>query len=129
MIVLDSSAVLAWVYQEQGHDVVDGHLDAGQARISAVNWSETLQKIAQAGGDAERLGDMLQGLGLEIVPFDADQARIAARLFPQARSHGLSLGDRACLALARHLAPHVLTADPAWKELPATLEVEIHLLR
>lgn len=128
MIVLDASAVLAWIYQETGHDIVDGQLDAGQAQISAVNWSEVLQKITYKGGDATQIGAMLQGLGLEIAPFDAEQARIAADLFPLTQRHGLSLGDRSCLALALHTEARVLTSDQAWGDLQE-LQLEIELIR
>lgn len=47
--------------------------------------------------------------------------------FATTRQLGLSLADRACLALARQLSLPVLTADHAWAE--AALELEVKLIR
>ena len=49
-------------------------------------------------------------------------------LVVEVRAAGLSLGDRACLALGRTLARKVLTADRAWKGL-AIDGVEVELIR
>ena len=115
MIVLDTSAVLAFVYAEPGHELVKEELVNG--RISAANWSETLQKIAFEGGDPHRGGLQLEALGLLVEPLTAADAAHAATLYPLTRKAGLSLGDRCCLALGHRLQIPVLTADRAWLEL------------
>ncbi|MBK0865703.1 type II toxin-antitoxin system VapC family toxin [Saccharopolyspora sp. HNM0986] len=122
-VVLDASAVLAWVYAESGQEAVAEHLDG--ALISAVNWSEVLQKIAANGGDADLLGLQIEALGVEVIAFGRDDSLATAALWPTTREAGLSLGDRACLALARRLAAPVLTSDQAWKRLDTDADVRL----
>jgi PIN domain nuclease of toxin-antitoxin system len=93
-----------------------------EASISAVNWSEVLQKVAQRGRDAGEAGDLLRALGLEVVPLTAEDAASAARLWSQASS--LSLGDRCCLALARRLGVPAITADRDWEGSAAGVEIQ-----
>jgi ribonuclease VapC len=123
--VLDASAVLAFVYQEAGHDTVLPLLES--AHISAANWSEVLQKIASRGGDPDRQGVRLRALGVEVEPLTADEAATAARLYPTTRTAGLSLGDRCCLALALKLTVPAVTAEKAWAN--ADVPVELKLIR
>ena len=124
--VLDASAILALLYREPGADAVEEVLDG--AAVSAVNWSEVLQKLAQRGLDpASATVAALQELGMRIEPFTADDARRAAQLWDAGRETGLSLGDRACLALAHRLSVEAITADRAWKTVDAG--VTIRLLR
>ncbi|PSK91703.1 PIN domain nuclease of toxin-antitoxin system [Haloactinopolyspora alba] len=125
MIVLDSSAILTFLYAEPGHESVKDALESGL--VCAANWSETLQKITFHGGDATRQGDLLRLLGLEIEPLTRDDAATAARLFPQTRHAGLSLGDRCCLALAARMGVQALTADRAWADLD--IDVQVRLVR
>jgi PIN domain nuclease of toxin-antitoxin system len=99
----------------------------GNAYIGAVNWSEVAQKAVRKGLDIETARALLAEVGLNIVPFSAKQAETAARLWEKTRRHGLSLADRACLALALDRDLPVLTADRAWADLG--LEVEIQLVR
>ncbi|MGH8897952.1 MAG: type II toxin-antitoxin system VapC family toxin [Egibacteraceae bacterium] len=125
-VVLDASAVLAWLQDEPGAGEVEPHLQDGF--VSAVNWSEILQKVAQRGRDPRQTGALLRALGLVIVPVtqeDAEEA--AATLWPQANPAGLSLADRCCLALARRLDATILTADKAWADL--TIDLAITLVR
>jgi ribonuclease VapC len=124
--VLDASAILALLYREAGADAVEEALDGGA--VSAVNWSEVLQKLAQRGlrsGSATVAA--LQELGLRIEPFTPDDARRAAQLWDAGREMGLSLGDRACLALAHRLSAEAITADRAWKTVD--VGVTVRLLR
>ncbi|ANY08552.1 type II toxin-antitoxin system VapC family toxin [Pseudonocardia sp. HH130630-07] len=114
-MVLDASAVLAWLRAEPGSEVVDARL-AG-AVISAVNLSEVHQELAQRGVDADRTVRQLRTLGIRTEPLDAMDAIAAARLWPATRAAGLSLGDRCCLALAARLGRPALTADTAWTAL------------
>jgi ribonuclease VapC len=119
--ILDASALLAYLQGEPGAAVVANALAQGSL-ISAVNWSETLSKLAERGQDPDVVTDLLlhQGLlnnALMIAPFDADLAQKTARLRPLTRSSGLSLGDRACLALGIQTQLPVLTSDQAWMSL------------
>lgn len=125
-VVLDASAVLAYFNNEPGQQRVAAALD--DAVISTVNWAEVLQKITADGGDTDRLGDGLIALGLRVEPLTLDDARMTARLWPNTRTAGLSLGDRACLATAHRFRLPALTADHAWKALDLD-DVDITLIR
>ena len=124
-VVLDASAILAFVYRETGHEAVLPLLE--NSRVSAANWSEVLQKIAGHGGDAGRQAMLLTALGIEVEPLTALDAVAAAQLYPATRGPGLSLGDRCCLALAIRLGVAAVTADKAWTGID--LPVDITLIR
>ena len=115
MNVLDASAVLALLHGEPGADEVEASLDG--SAMSCVNLSEVLQKAKQHGVDTEGLEIDLQALGVRIYDFDSRTARVTADLWPSTRGRGLSLGDRACLALARSLEGTAVTTDTRWAEL------------
>lgn len=121
--VLDASAVLTLLFREPGHETVADLLEGSV--ISAVNWSEVVQKLAQRGvPEPAAVTAGLLGLGATVVPFDRRDAEAAAHLSPAGRARGLSLGDRACLAVAQAL-PHAVavTADVAWADIDAGVEV------
>jgi ribonuclease VapC len=96
--------------------------------ISAVNAAEVISKLVERGMPAGMARSTLTDTGIEIVPFDLDQAEIAGDLRGKTRAHGLSLGDRACLALARRINGRAVTADRAWAAVEE-LDVEIVLFR
>jgi ribonuclease VapC len=123
--VLDSSAVLAVIWNEPGSDMVLDQVDG--AVISAVNYAEVLTKISDRGVDGKRASALLASLAIETIAFDKAQAETSGQLRSQTRSLGLSLGDRACIALAMTKGWPVLTADKAWAEL--TLSVQVLLVR
>ena len=129
--VLDASALLAYLQGEPGADVVADAL-LQKAAISAVNWAETLSKLAEHGQDPDSVTTQLreQGLldrALIIYPVDEELGRQIAKLRTPTRSLGLSLGDRACLALALKLNLPALTSDRVWETL--SLGVEIRVIR
>ena len=125
-VVLDASALLAYLLAEPGAERVRAHLDG--SFISTVNWVEVLSKLVDLGGDLARIELDLRNQGIigqivALVPFDEAQAREAARIRPATRAAGLSLGDQACLALALKLECPVLTADRCWATLDLNLDV------
>ncbi len=120
-VVLDASAVLALLHEEPGADVVADAL--ARALVSAVNLSECVAQLVAAGVRDADARAALELLGLTVVPFDAEQAWDAGCLRTATRRLGLSLGDRACLALARLRGLPVLTADRAWVRLDVGVEV------
>lgn len=124
-MVLDASALLAYLLQEPGAEVVDGLLS--DARMTSVNWAEVVQKSLSAGVEVQGMREELQALGMQVEPFSAVDGEQAGQLWPLTRQRGLSLGDRACLSLGLRLGLTVVTCDRAWAELP--LEVEVQVLR
>ena len=107
--VLDASAVLALLFREKGATEVEGVLAASV--MSAVNWSEVVQKLAVRGVPAP---DALFVLGLRVEPFTLADARATATLWARSRALGLSLADRACLARAARVDAEVWPADRVW---------------
>lgn len=115
MIALDASALLAFLFREPGHERVGALID--DACLSAVNLSEVIARFVRDGHDAPTVLHRLTPTSIEIVAFAAADAALAASLVPQARRLGLSLGDRACLALALARKIPAVTAGPepdAW---------------
>ena len=123
--VLDASALLALLNSEPGGEMVAEAIP--EAAISAVNFSEVVAKLADSGADEEVVRRVLQDFPLNIVPFDAEQAYETGLLRPATRNLGLSLGDRACVALARRLGAPALTADQRWSRL--SVEVDVTVIR
>ncbi|MDD5095270.1 MAG: type II toxin-antitoxin system VapC family toxin [Dehalococcoidia bacterium] len=124
-IVVDASALLALLNSEAGADVVAESIP--EAVISAVNLSEVVGKLCAAGMPEEAIRQALQGLDLEVIPFDEEQAYGAGLLRSVTDDKGLSLGDRACLNMARRLGIPALTADRIWKEL--SMGTDVRLIR
>lgn len=121
--VVDSSAVLALIHGETGRARVIEVLYT--SCISSVNWSEVLQKAAQKRLDAALTADGLERMGLTVVAFNQDDAETAAAMWSATKGQGLSLGDRACLALARRLGLPAVTAERAWQSVPVGVSVEL----
>ena len=119
--VLDATALLALLNDEPGAESVAGYLS--EAAISAVNLAEVIGKLAEKGMPEADIHTALAALGLDIVPFDEDLAYRVGVLHPHTKKLGLSLGDRACLALGQHLSRPVLTADRIWSRLKIGVEV------
>jgi PIN domain nuclease of toxin-antitoxin system len=93
--------------------------------MSAVNWSETVQKSVARGVIVEGLRAEIEALGVTIVPFGAAEAEECALLWSQTMQAGLSLGDRACLALARREGTPAVTSDSSWSSLAVAVQVEL----
>ena len=124
-VVLDASALLAYLSAEPGADVVDAAL--GDAVISAVNYSEILKKAIERGGASEAAAEIIHGLSVVVIPFDEAHAIAAAELYPQAKPHGMSFADRACLSLGILRRSVVLTAERKMKLV--TLPIKVKLIR
>lgn len=125
-IVLDASALLAVLNDESGADKLTPEL-LNSATSSTVNLAEVHGKLVGRGIDPRDAWEATLSPIREAAVFTAEQARIAGNLIVQTRQLGLSLGDRACLALGLALKAPVYTADRSWKGLK--LGVRIHLIR
>jgi ribonuclease VapC len=127
--VLDASALLAVLNDEQGAGVVTEAIARGSA-VSIVNWAEVLSKVAERGMDPESAAAELRRAegsrrALTVEPLTAADCIEVARLRLLTRRQGLSLGDRACLVLATRLGVPALTTDRAWDETDVDAEVQI----
>ena len=87
------------------------------ALLSSVNLAEVVSKLCERGMPASEARAAIAAIGVEIVDFNLAQACLTGELRNTTRSAGLSLGDRACLSLARIQGSPALTADTAWKSL------------
>lgn len=110
-VVLDSSAILAFLRDESGAGLVEAQLERS-SRCSAANFSEVAQKVLAAGRDWDLVSALLASYRLTVEPVIVDDAEWAARRWRA--GEGLSLADRLCLALAERVDEPVLTADASW---------------
>jgi len=127
--VLDTSALLAFLWQEPGWEIVAEALEVGGCRMSAVNVAEFVAKAQEKQTDREQIEILLDELPMTIVDHDREQAIATGVLRAATRHLGLSLGDRACLALAQREQCPVLTADRPWLEVAVPLGLDIVCIR
>ena len=121
--VFDTSAILAVIFDEAGGDIVLPLLRDGL--VSSVNLAEAHTILLLRGSGPGFAWSRLLAFGFEICPFSEKQARTAAELVGITRRYGLSLGDRACLALALERKATVYTTDTAWKNLSLGVDIEV----
>jgi ribonuclease VapC len=122
-MVLDASAIIAMIRGERGWNRVVAEMPAAQ--ISSVNAAEVYSKLSEwkvSRTEVDKCSALLADI---TVPFDADLALRAGALRGPTQSLGLSLGDRACLALAQRLGKVALTADGVWAKLGLGITVEV----
>jgi ribonuclease VapC len=119
--VLDSSAVIALLGNEKGANIIDELLP--HATISTVNLAEVISKLQERGGADDAIDLALADLNLQTIDFDAGQANMTGKLRNSTRAKGLSLGDRACLALAASRGAIAVTTDRAWDNIASVARV------
>lgn len=125
-IILDASAILAVIHQESGYEKLTPDLLA-RAVASTVNLAEVQSKLVSRGWTSTEAWEDATSPIQEMVPFDHEHAKAAGDLITQTRKLGLSLGDRACLALGMALKAPIYTSERAWKNL--RLDVPIYVIR
>jgi ribonuclease VapC len=125
--VLDASALLALLLNETGAEKVSAVLS--QSAMSTVNLSEVVAYYIRHGAAEAETREVLASLPIDWVPLDEALAYDAGMLLAATRSAGLSLGDRACLALGRRLGLSVLTADRSWSAVASKTGVAIEVIR
>ena len=124
--VFDSSAVLAALFQEPGGDKVVAMWVDGENLISAVNYAEIVSKLNERGMSDFEVLAVMEGVPLTVVDFDQTTAHASGLLRTATKALGLSLGDRACIALAQSRSATAVTADKQWEKLP---ELDLLLIR
>lgn len=123
--VIDASALLCLLLSEPGARRVADALENRTCLISAINLSEVIAKLDEAGVPAAELEGLASRLHLQVEPFDERQALGCGLLRRKTQSLGLSLGDRACLAVAEQHGAVALTADRAWSKARLGAAVEV----
>lgn len=123
-VILDSSVLLALIFDEPGADAA-ARLVANGARLGAVNLAEVATKLDEIGYSPRDLAETLAPFAAAAVPFDARHALATGRLRRATQAAGLSLGDRACVALAAAEGARAATADRAWTGLDLGVEIEV----
>lgn len=125
-VVVDSSALLALLNREPGAEKLTAEL-LSIAVCGTVNLAEVHSKLVSCGvRESDAWMDATSPVS-ELIDFTAAHAQVAGDLVRQTRAFGLSLGDRACLALGMTLGVPVYTADRSWKKL--NLPVQINVIR
>jgi ribonuclease VapC len=123
--VIDASVLLTVMLGEPGADEASTFL--ADSVISTVNLAEVQGRVVRGGFSSEKAWAMATSLLADVKDFDSEQARLAGDLILKTKEFGLSLGDRACLALGMTLGVPVCTTDRAWKSLK--VGVKIHVIR
>ena len=126
---MDASAILALTHGERGYDVVEEFIQTQECVISSVNIAEVGSKLVDNGLPEKDLSRILQQFQVGIIDFNAEQAIRSAALRMLTRSSGLSLGDRACFALAQLMDGCVVTTDRAWSDVETVLGVKVLQIR
>jgi len=123
MTVLDASALLAFLFREPGHERVAEVID--DSCMSTVNLAEVLTRFTRDGHAAAAVLARLRRSAIAWIPFAEDHATAAAELAPLTIPYGLSLGDRACLALAMMRGEPAMTADRTWAQLDLGIRIDL----
>lgn len=126
-VILDASALLAYLFNEKGADVVEKAFP--HAMISTVNFTEVLCRTDARGLPFKTVDQVIELSNIAIVEFDKKTAIAASKLYTFTRSIGLSLGDIACLALSKVHDMPVLTADRAWSDIAGIIDVDVKQIR
>jgi ribonuclease VapC len=127
--VLDSSALLAVSKGERGAELVIELINSKDCVISSVNMAEVATRLLDLGLPTHELHRAVTQFGVDVIDFNQEQALACAALRPVTKSAGLSLGDRACLALAQLMQGCTVTADHAWEDLSEAVGVKVLMIR
>jgi PIN domain nuclease of toxin-antitoxin system len=122
-VLLDASALIAYLDGEPGSENVPA--TTGEAVISAVNYAETVSILTTRGIDATTIRLQLSLIVIDVLDFDPETAETTGLMIAATKSMGLSLGDRACLATARHTGLPAMTADRSWSNVDVGVEVRL----
>ncbi len=129
VIVLDASAILAFLQGEPGEEIVRLALQSSSCFVAAANQSEVIAIILDRGADVDAIKAMIGQLDYSVIDVTAEDGDRSGWMRGQTRMIGLSLGDRLCLAVAQRLKAPVLTADRPWLTMAQPLGLDIRCIR
>ena len=127
--VLDASALLAVTKGEKGAETVMELIEATDCVISSVNMAEVATRILDLGLPLNELKRALGLFNMDVIDFNEEQAVTCAELRPLTKSAGLSLGDRACLGLAKLMDGTAVTSDRPWMAIAEAVGVKVLIIR
>ena len=127
--VLDASALLAVSKGESGAEFVIELINSKECVISSVNMAEVATRLLDLGLPIDELQRAVAQFGVDVIDFNQEQSLACAALRPMTKSAGLSLGDRACLALAKLMEGVAVTADQAWQDVRISAGVKVLMVR
>ena len=127
--VLDASALLAVSKGERGADFVMDLINSKDCVISSVNMAEVGARLLDLGLPIHELGRGIAQFSVDIIDFNQEQALACAALRPLTKSSGLSLGDRACLALTKLMGGTAVTSDRAWLDIAKATHINVLMIR
>ena len=129
LYVMDASAMLALMQAEKGWEVVDDLIREQQCVASCVNIAEVGTRMIDKGLAPSQLERTLKEMDVQPVDFDLEQSTFCAELRLSTKYAGLSLGDRACLALAKLMDGTAVTSDRAWLDIAETTKIKVLMIR
>jgi predicted nucleic acid-binding protein len=125
--VLDSYAVLAFLFQESGHEKVVALFEKAAESdkilvIAAPNWAEVRYMIERKVGLAQwrEARVKLLVLPIEIVPVDQELAEMAGEIKAHKK---MSLADCFAAALAKQQKAEIYTGDPEFRAVGSEIKV------
>ena len=127
--VMDSSALLAVTKGEKGAETVMELIEANDCVISSVNMAEVATRMLDLGLPLNELRRALGLFNMDVIDFNEEQAMACAELRPLTKSAGLSLGDRACLGLAKLMDATAVTSDRPWMAIAEAVGVKVLMIR
>ena len=127
--VMDSSALLAVTKGEKGAETVMELIEANDCVISSVNMAEVATRMLDLGLPLNELKRALGLFNMDVIDFNEEQAMACAELRPLTKSAGLSLGDRACLGLAKLMDATAVTSDRPWMAIAEAVGVKVLMIR
>ena len=127
--VMDASALLALARGERGFDVVQDLLQTQECVASSVNMAEVGSKLVDLGLPPSELPHALAQFQVGVLDFGLEHATASSALRTLTRHVGLSLGDRACLALAKLMDATAVTSDSAWLDIADAIAVKVLMIR
>jgi ribonuclease VapC len=129
IFVLDASALLAVSQGEKGADFVMELIETKDCVISSVNMSEVACKMLEFGLPQNQLKRAVEQFTIDVIDFNQEQALACAELRLLTKPAGLSLGDRACLGLAKLMNATAVTSDRPWMAIAEVVGVKVLMIR